>query len=88
MRVVRSIIFNPESVEVQFMETDEVRLEGYVFVTKSMTIARDRDYDDEIEAAETAVADLLADVLEDYAASAPYDPRFAEGDDDDDDDDE
>lgn len=89
MRIVRAIVFNPESVEIQYMDSDEVRLDGFVFQTRQITIARDREWDEEIAVVEEGVQDLLVDVLEDFAGSLPYDPgrQIQPSDDDDDDDD-
>jgi hypothetical protein len=88
VKFIRSIIFNPDSVDLQYMDESDVRLEGAAFVTHSMTIARDSDYDDEIAKVEDACMDLLMDVLQDWAKSLPFDPASLQGADDDDDDDD
>jgi hypothetical protein len=86
VRLIRSVVFNADSVELQYMDESDVRLEGSVFLTHHMTVSRNADHDDEIATVEDATMDLLTDVLADFAKSLPYDPRVDVEEDDDDDD--
>jgi len=87
VRVIRSIVFSGDAVEIQWMDESDVRLEGMVFITHQITVGRGADHDEEIDAAETAVGDLLSDVLGDFARSLPFDPTSLVEEDEDDDDD-
>lgn len=88
MKFIRSIVFNPDTVDLQYMDESDVRLEGAAYVTHSMTISRGTMYDDEIATVEDSVMDLLMDVLQDWAKSLPFDTASLRGSDDDDDDDD
>jgi hypothetical protein len=85
VKFIRSIIFNPDTVDLQYMDESDVRLQGAAYVTHSMTISRDADYDGEIAKVEESCMDLLLDVLQDWAKSLPFDPASLQEDDDDDD---
>lgn len=89
MKIIRGIVFQPDSVDIQYMDdAGDVRLEGMVYVTHNITIARDGNYDDGIRELEEATQDLLTDVLGDFAVSMPFDPNSIMPTDDDDDEDE
>jgi hypothetical protein len=86
VKIVRSVVFDGDAVEVQYMDESDVRLEGNVFITHQATIMRGADHDDEIDAVENAAMDLLVDVLGDFARSLPFDASTMVEDDEDDDD--
>lgn len=86
MKIIHSVVFNGDSVVLQYMDESDVRLDGGVFVTHSLTVSRNADYADEIAVVEDGAMDLLTDVLGDFAKSLPYDPRTDVEEDDDDDD--
>lgn len=86
MKIIHSVVFNADSVVLQYMDESDVRLDGGVFLTHNVTVSRNADYGDEIAAVEDEVMDLLTDVLGDFAKSLPYDPRAEVEEDDDDDD--
>lgn len=85
MRMIRAVVFNPDSVEIQYMDDGDVRLDGNVFITHNITISREADQDDEIRVVEEAAQDLLTDVMQDFAKSLPFDPAGYLDDEDDDD---
>jgi len=85
VRITRSIQINPDSVDLAYMDDADVRLGGAVFQTHHISIQRDSDYGDGLEALEAAAEALLTDVLEDYVTSPAYAiPQFSSTDDDDD----
>lgn len=85
MKIIRAVVFNPDSVEIQYMDDSDVRLDGNVFITRNITIARGVDHDGEIASVEESAQDLLTDVMQDFARSIPFDPsRYATTGEDDD----
>ena len=77
VKIVRSIQVNPDTVDLAYMDEDDVRCQGHVFSTHHISIERDGNYDNEIEALEAAAEALLMDVLTDFNASLAYDPMLA-----------
>jgi hypothetical protein len=88
MRIVRSIQINPDSVDLAYMDDDDVRLGGEVYQSHHISIGRGSNYDVEIEALEVAAEALLTDVLEDFTRSPVYEIQIPVRDDDDEDDDD
>lgn len=89
MRIVRSIQVNEDSVDLAYMDDQDVRCEGFVFQTHHISIGRGGNWDTEIDKLEGVVEALLTDVLVDFTASPAHDtaqdlPTYEEEDDDDD----
>ena len=87
MRVIQSLRFGPDAIEVTYMDESDVRLGGKAYLVHSLNVAR-ASYSDDVAHLEEETDALLTDVLGDWARSLPMDmeQREEEGDDDDDDD--
>lgn len=97
-KVIRGIQFEADSVMVQFVdEATDVRAEGMIYQTHTISIQREGELDDEIRAAEDACLTLLTTAISAWATTLPFDiqasiqdarQRVAYADDDEGDDDD
>lgn len=73
MRVVRSVTFNDDCVEVMYLDMDvDIRNDGKLLMTRVVGIdSMSPDYAEEIEDVKDAVRRLLDDALEDWRATRP-----------------
>jgi hypothetical protein len=86
--IVRSIVFDDDGAAVieYCVPAQDVRDNGVV-LNHLLSVPREDQYDDEIDAVTDAVQALLADVLEDFPTMAPFTlPRLDDTDDTDPDD--
>lgn len=73
MRIIRSLVFDEGGgVQVTFLEDSDIRLEGRVFMTKTMTVAGGQ-HETEVQELQDYAQDFLRDVYQDWAQSQPFD---------------
>lgn len=96
-KVIRGIQFEADSVMIQFVdEANDVRAEGTIYQTHTISMQRDGDLDDEIAEVEDVALKLLATAISAWATTLPFDVMaslqnarervlYDDGDDDDDD---
>ena len=72
MKQIRAISFGPDSVDIAYVDESDLRLEGQVYVTHNVSLARSR-FPDEVREVEEAAQDLLREALGEWAKSLPYD---------------
>lgn len=84
-REIMSAQFDPEGgLVIAYMERYDVRVQGAVVMQKQVRLdPRHPDYGDDIESLQRKVHKVLANALDDFESSEPWEP--AEDDDDDDD---
>lgn len=91
MKLIRGVQINPDGIDIQYMGETDVRAEGAVYQTHTISIARDGSLDDELREFEEAADALLTAAISAWAKSLPIDLSanerlHADLDDDDDDD--
>ncbi len=80
---INSVGLLPEGLEIHYMRLPaDVRKNGLVW-QHVVLVPRESDYDDEIEAVQLALHELLADVLEDEALAEPIEPKYDDDEEDD-----
>jgi hypothetical protein len=72
MKQIRAISFGPDSLDIAYVDESDLRLEGQVYLTHSLSLARSR-FPDEVREIEEAAQDLVRDALAQWAQSLPYD---------------
>ena len=72
MRVIRSVSFSPDGVDVTYMDESDVRLEGHGYLTHTLSLSRER-FSQEADDLEAAVQDFLRTAYQDWASSEPLD---------------
>ena len=72
-RLIRMVAFNPDSLDVQYVGETDVRAEGAIYQTHTISIARDAQLDDEIRELEEAADHLLGEAIGQWARTLPVD---------------
>lgn len=70
-------------IVIAFMDSDDIRCEGDVFLTKSLQISHESIYAPAIQDIVNDIHELIVDATRDHAQSAVYDPALEDEDDED-----
>ena len=89
-RLVRSIQLGPDGVDISYISDSDVRAEGSIYQTHTISISRHglTDLEQLIADLEDAANDLLAAAIQGWASTLPFDVMAAREDDDDEEDDD
>lgn len=74
-RIIQSIQFTPGEVSVTWFEVPDSFRESGMSRTHHLSIPFGQEYGDEIDKVMDAAQAMLADALEDFDASEPFDPQ-------------